>query len=203
MKTVYLIIVLFLSAMLCACGRSKQPEFYILNPIPTKEAATSRYAYLKIGIDAIRTPSFTEKPQLMIYDSANRVQLEEYHQWASSLDKNIKSVIKANLNTLLPGVVMEDAPWDIEFNPDYNLQIEISEFKIDVGGNSNLRASYVLSSQGQIIKKYDRNYHLKIPVVSVEALVKSMNTNLNLFSQDMAKSLATQKHQSQKVVNSP
>lgn len=193
MKSAHLIIVLFLGVMLCACGRSKQPEFYILNPIPTKAVATTRYAYLKIGIDAIRTPSFAEKPQLMIYDSANRVQLEEYHQWVSSLDKNIKSVIKANLNTLLPGVVMEDAPWDIEFNPDYNLQIEISEFKIDVYGNSSLRASYVLSNQGQVIKKEDRSYHLKIPVVTVEALVKSMNINLNSFSQDLANSLVAQK----------
>ncbi|WP_298624628.1 membrane integrity-associated transporter subunit PqiC [uncultured Legionella sp.] len=193
MKSVHLMIILSLSVLLCACGRSKQPEFYVLNPLPAKATTMNRHAYLKIGLEAIRTPPFTEKPQLMIHDSANRVQLEEFHQWASSLDKNIKSVLKANLNNLLPGVVMEEAPWDIEFNPDFNLQIEITEFKIDVYGNSSLRACYALSNQGQIIKKYDRNYHLKVPIVTVESLVTSMNTNLNAFSQDLAHSLINQK----------
>lgn len=189
MKSFHIIVILMLSVLLAACGKSRQPDFYILNPISAKVGAANRYTTLKIGIEAIRVPSFAEKPQLMIYDSDNRVQLDEYHQWVTSLDKNIKSVIKANFNTLLPGVAMEDAPWDLEFNPDYNVQIDIIDFKIDVRGNSSLRASYVLSSQGNVIKKYARSYHLKIPVVTVEALVKSMNTNLNAFSRDMARSL--------------
>lgn len=187
-----LLIVLGLSLILGACGRSKQPEFYILNPIAAK-ASSVRYTKLKIGIEAIRTPPFTEKTQLMIYDSFNRVQLEEFHQWAVSLDKNIKNVIKADLNTLLPGVALVDAPWTIEFEPDYNLQIEISEFKIDICGNSSLRANYVLSKQEQIIKKNEYYYHLKVPVVTVETLVNSMNTNLNNFTRDMARSLIAQK----------
>ena len=194
MKLSRLLIILALGFILCACGRSKQPEFYMLNPISPKSAPVERHAFLKIGIEPIHTPAFTEKPQLMIYDSLNRVQLEEFHQWAESLDKNIKRVIKANLNTLIPGVVMEDAPWDLDFKPDYNLQIDISEYKIDMCGNSSLRASYSISSHERVIKKYDRYYHLKIPVVSVDALVQSMNANLNSFTRDMAKSLIALKY---------
>lgn len=194
MKLSRIVILLALGFILCACGRSKQPEYYMLNPIPAKSAPVDRHAFLTVGIEPIHNPAFTEKPQLMIYDGLNRVQLEEFHQWAESLDKNIKGVIKANLNTLIPGLVMEDAPWDIEFKPDYNLQIDISEFKIDVFGNSSLRASYSISRQDRVIKKYDRYYHLKIPAVSIDALVQSMNANLNAFTRDMAKSLIALKY---------
>jgi uncharacterized lipoprotein YmbA len=156
----------------------------MLNPLPSQANSSYRHVGLKIGIEAIHTPSFTEKPQLMIYNSFNQVQLEEFHQWAESLDKNIKRVIKTNLNTLLPKIVVEDSPWRIDFNPDYTLQITISEFKIDVLGNSSLRADYTVSKEGQIIKK--ANNYIKLPKVNVETLIKSMNTNLNHLSQDIA-----------------
>ena len=194
MKINKFIIILVAGLTLCACGRSKQAQFYMLNPVPPKIVPASRYTYLKIGLEAIRTPAFTEKPQLMIYDSFNRVQMEEFHQWAEALDKNIRRVIKTNLNTLLPGVVMEDAPWDIEFKPDYTLQINVSEFKVDLLGNSSLRADYIVFHQGQVIKKYEKFYHVKVPAVTGETLVRSMNNNLNHLTQDIAKDLIAKKH---------
>lgn len=53
-------------------------------------------------------------------------------------------------------------------------------------GNSSLRADYTVSKEGQIIKKANKFYYLKLPQVNVETLIKSMNTNLNHLSQDIA-----------------
>ncbi|CAM2834976.1 membrane integrity-associated transporter subunit PqiC [Legionella worsleiensis] len=184
-----LVVITVLGFMLCACGRSKQPEFYLLHPLPFKSVPVAGHTFLTIGLEPIHTPAFTEKPQLVIHDGLNRVTLDEFHQWAESLDKNIKGVIKTNLNTLIPGIVIEDAPWDIDFKPDYTLQIDIAEFKIDKHGDSSLRASYSISRQDNVLKKYDRYYHLHTAILTVDALVESMNSNLNSFTQDMAKSL--------------
>ena len=194
MKIYKFLIILALGLTLCACGRSKQADFYLLNPIPPKMHPTHHYTDLKIGIDSIRTPAFTEKPQLLIYDGVNQVQLEEFHQWAESLDKNIKRVIKTNLYTLLPGIVIEDAPWNIDFKPNYTVQIDISEFKIDRFGNSSLRANYIVSYQGELIKNYSQFYHEKIPVVTIKTLVMSMNRNLNHLTHDMAQTFAALKN---------
>ncbi|BCA96630.1 hypothetical protein TUM19329_29910 [Legionella antarctica] len=201
MKTNKFIIILAAGLALCACGRSKQAQFYMLNPVPPKVVPVSRYNYLKIGIDSIRSPAFTEKPQLMIYNSYNRVQLEEFHQWAESLDKNIKRVVKTNLTTLLPRAVLEEAPWDVEFKPDYTLKIVISEFKVDLLGNSSLRANYMILNQGQVIKKYEKFYHMKLAAVTIEALVRSMNSNLNHLTQDIAKTLAAGKNEVRQSTN--
>lgn len=190
MKTDKIVLILVLGLSLCACGRSKQAQFYMLNPLPQKHLFSNHLIHLKIGIDAINTPAFAEKPQLLIYDTSNQVQLEEFHQWAESLDKNIKQVIKTNLNMLLPGAIIEESPWNIKFKPDYTLQIDISEFKIDRLGNSSLRARYLVFYHGKQIKKYDTFYHVKLSVVTVEALVNSMNRNLNQFTQFIAKTLS-------------
>lgn len=192
MKITKFIIIISLGLILGACGRSKQPQFYMLNPLPPA-SPSARYVHLKIGIDAIRTPAFTEKPQIMIYDGFNRVQLEEFHQWAESLDRNIRRVIKTNLNMLLPGAIIKESPWDIDFKPTHSLEVIISEFKIDMLGNSSLRAEYIITYHNHIVKKYSKYYYLKLPAVTVETLVRSMNSNLNHLSEDIAKSFGSQK----------
>lgn len=174
--------------ILSACGRSKQPEFYILNPLPPQKVVLDKKATLKLGINSIRTPPFAEKPQLLIYDSFNQVQLEEFHQWGESLDKNIKRVIKTNLNTLLPNLVMEDTPWNLDFKPDYHLEIDITEIRMDRLGNCSLRANYVIFGT-QNFKKYQRSYYKKNVTVTTEALVASLNQHLNHLSNDIAKTL--------------
>lgn len=192
MRLIKLILLLALGLNLGSCGRSKDAQFYMLNPVPPQAHPSNRYQHLLIGIDEIYTPAFAEKPQMLIYDSSNEVKMEEYHQWAEALDKNIKRVIETNLTTLLPGAIVERSPWDIKFKPNYNLQVTISEIKIDMNGNSSLRAEYLIYHHEQLIKKYDKYYHIKIPVVTVENLVRSMNTNLSHLTQDIAKTFTAQ-----------
>ncbi|WP_419420362.1 PqiC family protein [Legionella sp. D16C41] len=180
---------ILLILMLLSCGRSKEAIFYLLNPLaPTKNNA-SHYS-MQIGIDEIELPKYTQKSQLMIHYTPYKVQLEEYHRWAESLANNIGRVIKANLTSLLPGAIIERYPWDTNFKPNYHIQIDIFQFEIDYNGDSILRATYLISS-GLIIKKYNVMYRIKLTnqPITVEALVKSMNTNLNHLTIDIAKSL--------------
>lgn len=171
------------------CSRSKQAQFYLLNPISPYTKPINNHQQLLIGIDNIDTPSYTEKPQLIIYDKNNQVEMKEFHQWAEMLDKTIKRVIKTNLVTLLPNSIIEQAPWDIKFQPDYHLQITIAEFKINQCGDSSLRADYLIYYHDKLIRKHHKYYHLKLKLtdLSIANLVASMNTNLNHFTQDIAK----------------
>lgn len=177
--------------VLVSCGRSKAVQFYILNPLPMPAASTGKYQHLQIGIDSIETPAYIEKPQIMRYLSKQEVSMEEYHQWAESLDKTIKRVVASNLSTLLPGSVVENSPWDIQFKPAWHLQITISQFKIDALGNSDLRASYLVYEHEQLIVQKDRFYHLSAHNANMDALVSSMNDNLNHLTRDIANTFST------------
>lgn len=153
--------------------------------MPNKQM--NHYNNLHLGIDDITIPAYLEKPQIMISYSPNRVELEEYHQWAGALDKNIKSVISTNLSSLLPGAIVESSPWNVKFKPNYQLQIDIEQFTIDMQGNSILRAEFILYHQDNIFKKQNVYYRLKVPHITIENLIASMNNNLTHLTQDIAK----------------
>lgn len=197
MRILKVSLVILMGLLLVSCGRSPEMQFYILNTIPLQKNLSHRYNYLQIGIDEIDIPAYLEKPQLMIYNSANEVTLEEHHQWAESLDKNIKRVVETNLSMLLPGAVVENSPWDIKFKPNYHLQIDISQFTIDMKGNSILRAEYIVYYEKEIIKKRDVYYYIKVNNVTMESLVGSMNTNLTHLTRDIARTFAEERHHSQ------
>ncbi len=157
--------------------------------MPNKQ--TNHYNNLRLGIDDVTLPAYLEKPQIMISSSPNRVALEEYHQWAGALDKNIKSVISTNLASLLPGAIVETSPWNVKFKPTYQLQIDIEQFTIDMQGNSILRAEFILYHQNDILKKKNVYYRLKISNITMENLIASMNNNLTHLTQDIAKVFAS------------
>ncbi|VEB36410.1 ABC-type uncharacterized transport system, auxiliary component [Legionella sainthelensi] len=177
---------IILGFILVACTRSKEPQYYLLNPIAIPNKQMNYYKNLHLGIDDITIPAYLEKPQVMISYSPNRVELEEYHQWAGALDKNIKSVISTNLASLLPGAIVESSPWNAKFKPNYQLQIDIEQFTIDMQGNSILRAEFILYRENNIAKKKDVYYRLKIHNITIENLIASMNNNLTHLTQDIA-----------------
>ncbi|WP_232505543.1 PqiC family protein [Legionella clemsonensis] len=171
---------------------------YLLNPLPPIKTASKPYTHLQIGIDGINTPSYIEKPQLMIHCSPHQLKLEEYHQWAEALDKNITRVIETDLSTLLPGSIVESSPWDVKFKPDFHLQIDISQFEIDVNGNSILRAEYLIYHKEALLKKGDAYYCVKVLPITIEALVVSMNNNLTCLTRDIAKAFTAEYRESYK-----
>ncbi|WP_082060339.1 PqiC family protein [Legionella hackeliae] len=165
---------------------------YLLNPLPPIKSASQPYRHLQIGIDEINTPAYIEKPQLMIHYTPHRLELEEYHQWAEALDKNITRVIETNLSTLLPGSIVESSPWDSKFKPDYHLQIDISQFEIDINGNSMLRAEYLIYHGEELIRKGNFYNCVKVIPAEMESLVVSMNNNLTYLTREIAKTFAAE-----------
>ncbi|HAZ7573560.1 TPA: membrane integrity-associated transporter subunit PqiC [Legionella pneumophila] len=186
-KPVKFVLILLIALTLCDCGRSKETQFYLLTPIPPQKNSRNFYNHLQIGVDEVSTPDYMKKPQLMIHQTPHHLTLEEFNQWAGALDKNITLVLTTNLSTLMPGVVVQASPWDNKFHPDYHLQVMISQFEIDIHGNSILRAEYLIYRKEELIHKGNAYYHIKVPLISIEALVQSMNTNLTHLTEEIAR----------------
>lgn len=186
-KPVKFLLILLIVLTLCDCGRSKETQFYLLTPIPLQKNSRNSFNHLQIGVDGVSTPDYMKKPQLMIHQTPHHVTLEEFNQWAGALDKNITLVLATNLSTLMPGVVVQISPWDNKFHPDYHLQVMISQFEIDIHGNSILRAEYLIYRKEELIHKGNAYYHTKVPLISIETLVQSMNTNLTHLTEEIAR----------------
>jgi uncharacterized lipoprotein YmbA len=178
---------LILAFTLAGCGRSKNPEFYVLNPIPSQKPQGNTYKNLRIGIDKISVPASLEKPQVTINHSAHRVELQENSEWLEGLDKNITRIIVINLASYLPGALVNISPWDSFFRPNYHLEIKIIQCTMDDTGTSVLRADYILYQDEHLIGKRDFYHSEKTPVLTTENLVIGMNNNITRFTQDIAK----------------
>lgn len=172
---------------LTACSRSKEPFYYVLNPVYPKVHFKAENPRAKIGIDMINIPDYLEKSQLSIYCTAHQSRINEDHQWAENLAANIKRVVKTDLNNFLPGAMVEVYPWDSKFDPDYHLQIDISQFKVSINGQSVLYADFTIYDTNKRVTQYHVRYDQKIPVVNPSTVVQSMNENLTRLSKDIAK----------------
>ncbi|WP_058529282.1 PqiC family protein [Legionella londiniensis] len=182
-----LFLILFFMMLIVSCGRSKESQYYVLNPIPCKHSQQKPvFHHLRIGIDRIKIPGYLEKPQLSFYCTSNQVHLEENHQWAEALKDNIMRVLQTNLSTLLPGAIIEVEPWNRRFVPEYTLQVMISEYKLDIGGKSELRAEYLIYHHEQTVKKQSICYCTKLSKVSPQTLVSSMNHQLTQLSHEIS-----------------
>ena len=186
MKLNQFLVILLMSLLLGACGRNKEPFYYVLNPIFLQTKQGNQYNNLRIGIDEVNVPDYLDKPQLSLYCTANQSRIHENHLWAEEVESNIKRVIKTNLSTLLPGALIEQMPWDSKFNPQYRLQVDIGQFKVNIQGWSTLQAEYVIYNDNKPIKKYTVYYRQKIPLVNPHTLVVSMNENLTRLTKDIA-----------------
>lgn len=172
-----------------ACSRSPEAHFYVLNPLPAQHAQTNTHPDLRIGIEEVDIPAYMNKQQFIVHYSPHHVELNEYQQWAGPLDKNIQRVIETNLSTLLPGAAVDHFPWGIQFKPNYQLRINMSQFEVDTLGNTLLRATYIVYSGDTLQKKRTVEYRQRAPMLTVDSFVKTMNDSLNLLSKDIARTV--------------
>ncbi|MBI2786754.1 MAG: membrane integrity-associated transporter subunit PqiC [Legionella longbeachae] len=181
------LMLLLTALILCGCSKSKESQFYLLTSLPPQKSNHNFYHQLQIGIDEVNIPGSIKKNQLMINQTPHHLNIEEFNQWAGPLDKNIMLVLTTNLSTLIPGSIVQSSPWDNKFHPNYHLQVGISQFEIDIHGTSTLRAEYIIYHNEKLIHKGNAYYQSTIPVISTEALVKSMNNNLTSLSKEIAR----------------
>ena len=174
--------------LITACGRSEESKFYALNPIPYKAMKGGKFKNIPIAINAIEGPGYVQQPQLVVRQTPYRLKLEEYQRWAESLNTNIGRVLETNLNTLLPGAIVEVFPWDPKFRPKYSLQVNIIKFEVDSRGRGVLRANYIIYHQDKSLLKNSVSYQRTIKTVTYENIVASMNHLMTRFSRRIARS---------------
>ncbi|KTD04839.1 hypothetical protein Lgee_0023 [Legionella geestiana] len=189
MKKTGILSFFLLTILLSACSRSPESSFYLLNPLPTDTRPIKRYP-LRLAFDSLTTPAYSDRAQMVLKRGAHSVSVEEYHRWAESLDKNVQSVLITNISTLLPGIIIQTAPWLPPFHPDAHLEVNISNIELAVSGKSRLRAQYVVYSGDTLFSKRAVEYVAGAPPDDINALVSALNANLNRLSVDIARTIS-------------
>ncbi|MGD9173117.1 MAG: PqiC family protein [Desulfobacterales bacterium] len=131
-----LCVALFAALMLFGCRSSAPPvEFYTLSATRMQAEANTITAGkpVSVGVGPVTIPQVLDRPQIVIRTSPNKLQIDEFHRWAGRLDEDFARVVAENISLMLPSEQVAVYPWDVNFEPHYQVTLDIRHFEGRMG----------------------------------------------------------------------
>ncbi|MCF8003851.1 MAG: PqiC family protein [Chromatiaceae bacterium] len=210
--TIRLLMLLCLG-LLGACATSPPSRFYVLTPLSEADSRNSdiRGGNLSIGIGPVVFPQFLDRPQLVVRDGYNRLDLEEFNRWGGTLQDDFLRVWGQNLGHLLDTSRILIFPSESRAPLDFRITAEVVNFEGRQGGEAvlNVRWAVMDPRLEQTLASRDDLYRCPIQSVPAdaagaqapsvsglmktadagqdsEAIVAAMSRCLGRFSRDVA-----------------
>jgi uncharacterized lipoprotein YmbA len=145
---------------------------------------------LRIGIGPVELSEYLDRPQIVTQTSKSELRVDQFNQWAETLEFNIASVLARNLSALLSTQNLFLFPWAGSTQIDYQVKLAIVDFKGTPGGNVILRAQYtILDGSKKLLKMTVVNVSQPISAPGYEELVSSMSRALDELSHEIAQAI--------------
>jgi len=179
---------MFAAALLAVagCATTPPPTFYQLEePASTQLSGLERG--IAIGVGPVNLPAYLDRPQIVIRDTAHKLELSEFNQWAEPLKNSIMRVIGVNLSNMLETTRVFKVPRRDRTIPiEFRIAIDIARFDGKLGGDALLVARWTL---------YGRNEKALLTKVSIisepsggegyDNLIAAQNLALQKLSQEI------------------
>lgn len=120
---------LILMFMLAACTTSTPSRFYLLTP-GVAGGGGPPIENLVVGVGPIRLATYLERPQIVVRENSNRLNVHEFDRWGGNLEANISWVVAENLSRSLGTESVVTYPWERPVKPDFQVAIDIREFEL-------------------------------------------------------------------------
>ena len=132
-----------LLVMLAGCvGKSPKVTYYTLAPIAAAGTASSEP--LAVAVGPVDLPRALDRAQIATRVSPNRIDYDEFHRWAGTLDADILAVTAVNLSRLLGTDRVAVYPAAAAFPIDVRILLDVIRFDSDATGSVTLDVRYTL-----------------------------------------------------------
>lgn len=132
---------------LAGCASPSQPtRFYRLSAavdLPAM-AETTQARLPEVGLGPVHLSSYLDRPQIVNRTGYYRLQLNEFDQWAGTLQENIIQVLVDYLSALLGENRVVAYPWHSSLKPNYEISLYVSRFDAVDGLQVILQARWML-----------------------------------------------------------
>jgi uncharacterized lipoprotein YmbA len=178
------------------CAGSQPTRFYTLAALPDApaEAMPAQSSDLVVGVGPVTLPAYLDRPQLVTRAGSNRMVLADFDSWAEPLDGMFARVLSDNLTLLLEtdDVLMLPQRRSIRF--DYQVEVDVTRFDVDTGGNANLDARWwVLGRDGERLLQSGRSTITEpTEVGDYTADAAALSRALGAMSTEIAEAIAAQ-----------
>lgn len=188
----FLITVCIAPLLLSACGTAPVDHFYTLNPValPVLDGALTNNVRRTAAVGSVKVPEMVDRPQLVIRQSANRVDILEQHRWAESLRVDIARVIAADLASQLHTIqVMPYGDADGQ-DADYRIEVDVEQFDAVADEAVTIEAHWSIRSKaGELLENRNSTIREPIRTGDTEQIAAAYGRTLAALSTEMAQAM--------------
>ena len=133
--------------LLAGCGSSAPPRFYTLasrpagNPPPAGSVAGDAPT---VAVSAVTIPGTLDRPQLVVFLDAQRIELFEEARWAEPLAHGIARTLAEDLQTRLGLAAVAAYPEDASARARYRISVDILHLDVASQGGVTLDAIWTI-----------------------------------------------------------
>jgi uncharacterized protein len=178
------------------CTASQPTRFYTLAALPDdqSEALPALPSDLAVGVGPVTLPPYLDRPQLVTRAGSNRAMLADFDSWVEPLQGMFARVLAENLSRLLGTDDVLLLPQSRPVRLDYQVEVEVTRFDVDTGGNAILDARWwVLDRGGDKLLRSGRS-RIAEPTVAGDytAAAAALSSALGAMSHQIAQAIAEQ-----------
>ncbi|WP_198321802.1 MULTISPECIES: PqiC family protein [Methylococcus] len=175
-----------------ACLRHTEPaKFYQLQPLVTSPQTPANLRPAVVGVGPIKLASYLNRPQIVVAEGRNRLQLDEFQRWSEPLQENLTRVLAENLAHLHPADHFIIYPWHRSDGPELQLEARIDRFHTDGSGTSVLDVAWSISKGDTTVYRKRSNYQARAQAGDTESLVSAQSQLLAAFAREVSNALET------------
>jgi len=130
--------------LLVGCS-SPKPTLYSLNATPIPQA-TSASKSTRIMVGPVALPAMVDRPQLVLQNANNTVQVYEYHRWANTLKGDVGDVIASNVAQALAISNVWNFAQNTQTNFDYQIFVDVQKIDTKLGGPVEVDVLWTIKS---------------------------------------------------------
>jgi uncharacterized lipoprotein YmbA len=143
-------LVVMLAALCAACGSAPKERFYTLAPAPGATPVTANanaQPRTSVAIGPVRVPDAVDRPQMVVREGPNRVEILEQQRWAGSLRSEIGRALAAGVGERLLDAQVSAADSQAARSAAYRVAIDVERFDAALNDSVSIQALWTVRQE--------------------------------------------------------
>jgi uncharacterized lipoprotein YmbA len=135
-----------LAALCAGCAGTPKERFYTLAPAPgaAPPATAGAQPRTSVAIGPVSVPDAVDRPQMVVREGPNRVEILEQQRWAGSLRSEIGRALVAGVGERLPDAQVSAADSQAARNAAYRVAIDVERFDAALNDSVSIQALWTV-----------------------------------------------------------
>lgn len=147
-----------------------------------------------LAVGPVSFPEYLERPQIVTRMGTNQIDMDEFHRWAGSLERDFLRVLAQNLSMLLGTNKVVVYPANERFDVQYRVVLDVQQFEGRLGHEVSLKVRWLVTQTRQRAVLSVQQSNITAPVSTAAdygALVAAHGEALARLSRAIAKEIAS------------